>query len=859
MPAAVAPSSAPTVHVDRGAPPAPVSTQSNAHGANELGAWAGAGNAGRIFRNATVETFVDPASNEAAEVDTRWTLAEYDQHEIGTSAVMEVDRRIHLQLARDAVVIKSRARAFFHAEQLPNDVHAALHAPARLVKHDGVILVSGPQGMHLMRSLDHSMREAPSAAALLAREPMLGYETEPQQRLREADRFISVTVPTYDSNMLLVESILRDAPHVAIALRHHVKARLSYETPPPDALSSGRHLIARIDELLQFSWTGYEGSRVMMQLGDMRDRFHELVTSADAAKPAEKHVLDHASDLVMAIGKAGVGLVVAAKEIGLMARDLGMWGLDKLANVAGYDIDWTAASSVGKAYESGKSTGEILAAVVGGIIDSWQSAIEHAENGDYSKLMDLGAELALDIALTAATGGAATAGVTAKRAGAAARLADHALVLAEDVAGALMRRTEALLQRAKQALRHAPDDARVGLFDTIDIISGWLTGLRDSVRVADAGIGAVRVIDKTAITSAIQRSRGLRAIDRARDAMTRLRGGTARAQGASVIAQLERLANVSKMPDTIYAIARRVAEGQDKARFVGALDSLFKGTAKVLDEDVLTGVLRRVADAANPLAFLDNVEWLMRRRGLAATARKALVRQAVLRDSRLDLRWLRELTDLPDYMLEYMALNPATPWRTFMKVSKKPSDYFPSSLRKTLKRADYADAGAKLRGVAGELTFVIEGIDLPGGLKIVARQVDAGGRIIDFGLRDASGALAFLEVKAWTARRWATELAAVGARRPGKAFARLIKQLRAATSTGKPVYLAVSDAIGVQSTALREALKQAKLRQVKVVTFSESKLKDTSRTLRKGLGLAGVTAVITTDQLANGDEGDNDD
>jgi len=213
----------------------------------------------------------------------------------------------------------------------------------------------------------------------------------------------------------------------------------------------------------------------------------------------------------------------------------------------------------------------------------------------------------------------------------------------------------------------------------------------------------------------------MRALETAKDAMKKLRGGPARAQGASVVEELERLAKASKMPDTIYAVARRIAEGEDKAKFVGALDKLLRGAAKQFDEEVVTGVLRRAADAVDPLAFLDNVEWIMERTGLSAEARKALVRQAVLRDSPLDLRWLRELTDLPDDMLEYMALDKTTNWRSFMKVSKKPSDYFPSSLKKLLKNTDYADAAVKLRGVAGELMFVVEDVELPGGLKIVAR------------------------------------------------------------------------------------------------------------------------------------------
>ncbi len=339
--------------------------------------------------------------------------------------------------------------------------------------------------------------------------------------------------------------------------------------------------------------------------------------------------------------------------------------------------------------------------------------------------------------------------------------------------------------------------------------------------------------------------------------MTKLRGPAARAQGASVVEQLERLAKASKMADTIYAVARRIAEESDKAKLVAALDKLLKGTARVLDEEVVAGVLRRAADAVDPLAFLDNVEWVMGRKGISAEARKALVRQAVLRDSPLDLRWLRELTELPDGMLEGMALDPATNWKSFMRVSEKPSDYFPSALKKLLKDSAYADAGAKLRGVAGELVFVLEDVELPGGLKIVGRQVDAAGKVIDFALQDASGARALLEVKAWSRDRWASELAAAATRKPRQAFRRMIGQLKAAQSTGQPVYLAVPDAIGARLTQLNDLLRRNQL-VVKTVTFPEAKLVEIRGALQKGLALTAGVATVSADQLLK-EEGDDQD
>lgn len=185
-----------------------------------------------------------------------------------------------------------------------------------------------------------------------------------------------------------------------------------------------------------------------------------------------------------------------------------------------------------------------------------------------------------------------------------------------------------------------------------------------------------------------------------------------------------------------------------------------------------------------------------------------------------------------------------------MKVSKQPSDYFPSALKKALKVSDYADAGAKLRGIAGELVFVLEGVELPGGLKIVGRHVDAAGKVIDFALHDASGARALLEVKAWSAKCWARELAVGGKK---KLLTRMVEQLRAAQSTEQRVYLAVSDAIGELKPQLEIILSRRGLSDVTVLTFPEGRLGEVSRTLRKGLGMAGGAALVATDQIAEED------
>ena len=843
--------SLPSLHLGRNqAKPSPNAPAPQASG---LGAWVGAGKAGKVFRNATIETFVDSGTKDSLEVRAHWTLAEFESYELKTDAVMEVERTIHARLARgSSIIIRSRARSWFHADQLPNDVHAALHAPAKLIKHDGSIVVTDDKGLHVLRTYPHPLGQAQSTESMLAHEPMLGFATPPEQRLREANDFAANTVPAYDANMLSIERIMQDAPGAAIGLRDYIKAKLSYESPSPDALAVARHLLARLEAVISHSATGYEGTDLVMRLGEMRQHFGTLLRAAETANSAEKDLWAHALDGVKAIGKAVGGLVLAVKEIGLMARDLGMWGLDELASALGCNIDWTAASSIGKAYQAGKSTSEIFTAMVDGIIDQWSKAIEHAGNSDLSLLMDLGAELALDLAIEVATAGAATPEVAGKRAGAAARSGARALELTGHAAEALARRAEVVISRTRAALANAPANARKALLDTLDVATGLRDGLRHALQLVNTSVGAtIALLDPGEIPRAIARVRGARAISEAKAAMSKLRGPVARKQGQDVIDALEKLAKRPGMPDAIHAIARRIADGEDKAKLVAKLDAALGTWGTKLDGEVLSGVLRRAADAVDPVSFLDNVDWVMSKT-MKLEARQQLVRQAVKRADSLDLRWLRALTDLPDEMLEFMALDPLTHWKAFEKVSTKPSDYFPRSLKKLLSKEDYARAGAKLRGVAGELLFVVEDIELPGGLRIVGRQVDAGVKKIDFKLQNAAGKQAKMEVKAWSERRWKMELDANYDKPELQGMTkRMAEQLHAAKQTGDAVYLAVSDVIGAERKRLERLLRQHGLGDVVVVTFPEGKLKEVSAKLRKGLGVgAAGLALVTADELA---------
>lgn len=823
-----------------------------------LGDWAGAGRTGRIVRNVTIEPFVDGAGGGAVEIRTAWTLAEHAAFELSTSAVMAVERRIHLRLARGAsLIITSRARAWLDADRLPNDVHAALHAPARLLKHDGSIVVTDDKGLHLLGAFPQPLAGERSLAGLFAGEPLLAFETDPHERLREAERFVAITVPQHDANLQMIAAILRDAPGAAAGLQRYIQAKLAYESPPRDALDTGRHLVHRIESVTSGTWTGYEGTAVLFQLRSMWAGFTKLVGDAERARPADKDLWDHAADAALAIGTAILGVGAAAKELVLMARDLGLWMLDDLARSFGFELDWTAASSIGKAYQSGKSTGEIFTAIVGGIVDGWERAIEHAANGDYSKLMDLGAELALDVAIGVATAGAATP-AAAGRAGAGRAVAGRRLALADHAAEALASRSRAALAKARRGLAAVPARARQAAHDVEDALQGLLEGLTQAERLADTGAGVrMAALDPGDIPRAIQHARAARSLDRAESAMARLRGALAQDQGRRAVARLRRLEGIdtSGLSGAARAMASRLASDPAKAKLAPALEAAFATWASRLeraDPETLARVLRRAAAAAvDPVRYLDDVGWVMSHKGLSPAAREGLLRHAVRPKDPLDLRWLRELTDLSDETLQFMALDPATRWKPLMKVSMKPSAYFPSKLKQLLKDSDYAQAAATVRGIAGELIFEVHGIELPAGLKIVGRQAKAGEKVIDFVLQNAKGQQAWLEVKAWNQRMWQKQLALEPMNLPSKSAAkRMIEQLHAAESTGKAVYLAVSDAVGEDLGRLRQLLDANKLQVVNIFTFPESKLQRAAAKLRSGLALASGVALATAEQVA---------
>ena len=408
---------------------------------------------------------------------------------------------------------------------------------------------------------------------------------------------------------------------------------------------------------------------------------------------------------------------------------------------------------------------------------------------------------------------------------------------------------------AKDLFEKVPAHAKRKLQDTIDRLEAVVYAhAHDMVDVGGGRLG-LRV---DAIPNALARIRGARAMDAAERAVGRLRGAAKRT-GTSVLDKLEKL--TTTMPGAVHSLAARIAK-PGSAKLVMVLDDALGTWVNKLDDDVAAAALRRAADAVDPVAYLDNINWVMKRNGINLAARKELVRQAVMREKPLDLGWLRS-TELDNKTLYFLAMDPATNWTTFMKVSSKPSDYFPASLKKQLKSSAYREAGAKLRGVAGELSFVVNTKNLPAGFKIEARQVAAGGKVIDFKLLDAADNPAMLEVKSWNAKRWTKEIDAnLGKPTLTGATKSMIEQLQAAKRVPAPqgkkmtVYLAISDVIdAADELRLQRLLQYHGLADVVIHKFPEAVLQATRNKLRDAMGLpaagAAATALVTADTVAD--------
>jgi len=532
-------------------------------------------------------------------------------------------------------------------------------------------------------------------------------------------------------------------------------------------------------------------------------------------------------------------------ELGKMGAD----GIRKVVDeviqaVSDYELDWEPYSAVGKARASGKTWKEIGVAALDGMVEQISEAFEHARNGDLSKLADLSAGVGLEAALAIATAGTSEAGTAASR---TAQLAKDTAKGLASASKKTLQRMRQLIKDARELAKHTKEEWARRFAKAVEETFESLAPEMEAVAVG-GGRGAIPTVEKA---TTMLRTKQLG--EEVGDAMKVLKKRGVGKRGVDLPEFGQRLEQFATKlgPDAAKAMKKVVSTlaGADKpAAYVKAIEKLL-GMPKRIAADDLMALLKRSARMDDPAKFLDDVAWFADRK-ISGVARTTILRKAA-DGAAPDLAWLRQTT-LTDQRLELLASNPQTNWKTFMKVSEKPSDMFPQDIaRRGLDNADYKEAGSKLRGAGAEM--VVGDMELPGGLKIKRSQVPvdetaargARGSVMDYEVVDASGRPAWLEVKGWSKRQWKQQLDNLGGK-GAEYIQSLFKQLDDAKATGKPMYLAVSNAIEKTPLAreLTSALEKAGHKAVTIIYFDESKLTDVARALRKAMAIAAGAAIV---------------
>ncbi len=328
--------------------------------------------------------------------------------------------------------------------------------------------------------------------------------------------------------------------------------------------------------------------------------------------------------------------------------------------------------------------------------------------------------------------------------------------------------------------------------------------------------------------------------------------GLSTATAERTLEALKELAKESEEAARAYnAVARRAAgmPAAEADRYLSAIDSLRSATPSTL-RGGLPSILRAsgTAAAADPVALLQDAEWLFKQPGLSADAAQTLA--AKVAESALDLRWLRT-TSLTMEDLNFLARDPKTPWDLLRRAAADPNN-----------RALQILARTRLRGIAGEVVTERSASKVFPGYRLTGRQVDLpGGHVVDFELAatDGTGLRHALEVKGWTRDVWRDALNAwvaagspvgeeamvLAAANVSKDQARLLKQLgglvaqlgdAASAPRGNPFLVVTSGLSGPTSTKLRAFLSKM-APGVEVRAISEEEILAASRRLRSAFGL----------------------
>jgi hypothetical protein len=251
----------------------------------------------------------------------------------------------------------------------------------------------------------------------------------------------------------------------------------------------------------------------------------------------------------------------------------------------------------------------------------------------------------------------------------------------------------------------------------------------------------------------------------------------------------------------------------------------------------LSDLLAAAADAADPIAYLAEVDRLVAREKVTGEALRVLGSKA--RTGTLDLPWLNR-TSISDRMLDSIGRDPMTPWKALKAAALDPTNV------RYLKWAR-----ASLRGIGAEVALEESIAKVLPGHKVAGSQVAMEGSVIDYSVAalGPGGELRALEVKGWTPDTWRKALQTYKLRSIGTALTKeqqeivrkidhLIKQLQdARAATGKAPYLAVTDALSgpVHNDLRRMLAKEAPGTTIKEI--NEALIKTMASNLGKALGI----------------------
>lgn len=826
------------------------------------------------LRSVTTSSDADVYENKGDVLLTNeeWAFALQGDKEVGSTGIFAVNRKYAFNLEKSGVeaVVQVKTRAHVKADKAPNDIRQLIETSAVWVSHDAEIIILKPEEK---AKVDPGAKHAngQSPAELLVGDPLIAFETTAKDRIWYlVDTYLGIR--RKESNDHSIDKLSERSSLLVSRLVEHEKAKKNYEDGDPMSLVDAEELLADLIKKHEQLKSNYEraGSKdkeVKTQIDRLEKLYRKLYDQyleAYNAKAPNKDWTDHAEDWAKAPFHAGIGFVGGLAELAKMLGDGARYAGDEALEEVGVDVGgWEAWSEVGKAYQSGKSTEEILETMWDGFFDRLDKAFEHGRNGDFSMLFDITAETGLDIGLGLATAGTGTAASWSAKAGKMANTIGDAA----KAAAAMAKRLE---KRARQALKDLKKLLKEGSLpkwgkDAIKSLQNFVDGMGDRFAMAGAdGANFAEHVPDGPAAKAMMREAGLgRAADKAMASMRkrRIKGMTV-SEKAHFVNRLEEIAKNFGGGNEIARVFKKLETVEKLGPYVQKIEELL-GMASELGVDDLVACLKRSTQVRDGAAFLDDVA-AFAKRDLSGPAKSTILQKAAAGKAP-DLDWLRKL-DITDERLEYLASNPATNWKSFMKVSEETSDMYPAALDERFpttkdKNKAYGDAAVKIRGVAGELA--VKEMDLDP-LKITREQVDVREMgvdrdvSIDYGVSGPKG-FGLLEVKGWSKRKWKQQLKAAKAAQGGdEAIQHLLVQLDAAAKTGKPVYLAVTDALDAATKkALTGFLAKNKHAAVELVYFSEDKLKGIAKELRNAMMLgAGIAIAIDNETEANDGEED---